>query len=697
MPGRALIPVDHLSEDAARSELARLAFEISHHDSRYHGEDAPVVSDADYDRLRRRSGDIEARFPALIRDDSPSRRVGAAPADKFIKVAHAQAMLSLDNAFSDDDVREFVARAKKFLKLAEGDAITVAVEPKIDGISASLTYQDGEFVGAATRGDGRVGEDITANMKTVGDIPERLSGSGIPARIEVRGEVFMSKSDFALLNEAQVAAEKQPFANPRNAAAGSVRQLDAAITAARPLSFFAYGWGEVSGWPFDGQWQALEGLAAWGFRINPLAKLCADVDEALTLYAEIEAARASLDYDIDGVVYKVDRLDWQKRLGQVARSPRWAIAHKFPAEKATTVLEGVVFQVGRTGVLTPVARLQPVNVGGVLVSSATLHNADEIERLGVRIGDTVRIQRAGDVIPQVLEVVEGAPRGAEAIAFPKSCPSCQSSVEREGEDIAWRCSGGLTCPAQRVERLRHFVSRTAFDIEGLGKKQVAAFFEEGLISGPVDIFTLATRNRDLDPKLEERDGWGALSVTNLFEAIDARRKISLDRFLYALGIRHVGTSNARLLALNYLTIDAFIAAVGGAVDGGSDAYAELVAIDGIGPKVADTLAAFFAEGHNQEAVAALRGEIEILDFEPPETDSPVAGKTIVFTGKLERISRAEAKARAESLGAKVSSSVSAKTDLLVAGPGAGSKLKKATELGVETMDEAAWLALIAGL
>lgn len=710
MPDSAQIAVADLDDLQATAELERLAHEITRHDQCYYDEDQPSISDAEYDELRTRNLAIEARFSNLVREDSPTKRVGTAPSGRFPKAPHAQPMLSLDNAFSDDDVIEFDARVRKFLRLDVAEPVALAAEPKIDGLSASLRYEDGVLVQGLTRGDGRVGEDITANLRTISDLPERLNGSDWPSVLEVRGEVYMSKSDFAGLNEAQEKVGKSPFANPRNAAAGSVRQLDARITASRPLGFFAYGWGEVSALSFERYWQVISALGGWGFSINPLAKLCAGTDEALAHYREIEAQRATLDYDIDGVVYKVDRLDWQERLGQVSRAPRWAIAHKFPAEKATTVLQDVEFQVGRTGVLTPVARLQPVTVGGVVVSNATLHNADEIERLGVRIGDTVQVQRAGDVIPQVLGVVDPSPRGEREIKFPTVCPSCGAHVERErditevkGEvrvrtDVAFRCSGGLTCPAQRVERLIHFVSRNAFDIDGLGKKQVAAFFADGLIYSPADIFTLEARNAvgmpPFEPPLQERDGWGETSVDNLFSAIEARREIGLDRFLFSLGVRHVGQTTARLLALNYLTRDAFLRAMQEAQDKDGDAYADLVAIDGIGPVVADTILDFFAESHNADVVDALSGEVRDLGFEPPQLDSPVAGKTVVFSGTMERMSRAEAKARAEALGAKVAGSVSAKTDILVAGPGAGSKLKKATALGVRTLDENAWLALI---
>ena len=707
MQDSSLIPVEDLDEAEARAELARLARDIKFHDERYHGEDAPVIDDAVYDAMRGRNGAIEARFPKLVRDDSPSKRVGATPAGKFRKVTHSRPMLSLDNAFSDDDVADFIGRIRRFLKLKEDDPVALTAEPKIDGLSASLRYEKGRLVVGATRGDGRVGEEITANLRTVSDIPEKLRGGGWPQVLEVRGEVFMAKSDFALLNEVQEAAGKAPFANPRNAAAGSVRQLDPSITAARPLRFFAYSWGEISEAPFKTQQEAMETFSGWGFAVNPQTRLCLDLDDALAHYRTIEADRASLDYDIDGVVYKVNRLDWQERLGMVSRAPRWATAHKFPAEKATTVLLDIEIQVGRTGALTPVARLEPVNVGGVMVSNATLHNIDEIARKDVRIGDIVTVQRAGDVIPQILGVdLAKRPKGTKPYVFPKKCPACGALVERDrhqkevaGEtretvDIVYRCTGGLTCPAQRVGQLRHFVSRIAFDIEGLGKKQVEEFYEAGLIENPGDIFTLEARAKKGQINIAERDGWGELSAANLFKAINQRRKIGMDKFLFALGIRHVGQAGARLLALNYGALDAFMAAVEEARDKDGKAYSELVAIEGMGKKVAGVLVDFFREDHNRKVVAALREEVTVADFEQPESDSPVAGKRIVFTGSMEKMSRSEAKARAEAMGAKVSGSVSANTDILVAGSGAGSKLKKAAELGIRVLNEEGWLALI---
>ena len=686
-------PVAEMSEADAKATLSFLAAEIANHDRLYYQKDAPVISDAQYDVLRQKHAEIEEQFPQFKQVDGPSTRVGAAPSSKFGKIKHAVPMLSLDNAFSDDDMQEFEARIRRFLSLPSDD-LAFTVEPKIDGLSASLRYEKGKLVSGATRGDGREGEDVTRNLMTLDDIPHELAGDDWPDVLEVRGEVYMAKSDFTALNARQVEEGKQPFANPRNAAAGSIRQLDTSITASRPLKFFAYAWGEVSDLPSNTQMGVLDAFRRWGFDINPLTKLCNTVADALDHYRAIEAQRADLDYDIDGVVNKVNRLDWQDRLGMVSRAPRWAIAHKFPAEKATTVLKDVVFQVGRTGVLTPVARLQPVTVGGVVVSNATLHNADEIERLGVRVGDTVQIQRAGDVIPQVLAVVlDKRPADATPIDFPKACPSCGSHVTREGDDVAYRCTGGLICPAQRVERLRHFVSRNAFDIEGLGEKQISAFWEDKLIDTPADIFKL----KDHQAALEVKEGWGRQSARNLMAAIDERRTIGMDRFLFALGVRHMGQTTARLLALNYLTIEAFLEAIKASDDEDSASYQDFVAIDGIGPKVAASIVDFFKEPHNAEAVAALLDQVSVEEFEPPKSDSPVAGKTVVFTGKLEKMSRDEAKARAESLGAKVSGSVSAKTDLVVAGPGAGSKLKKANELGVKTLDEDGWLDLVAGL
>ena len=688
----ASVAVAALSPAQAAAELKRLAVEIARHDRLYHHDDAPEISDADYDALRRRNDDIETRFADLERADSPSRRVGAAPSETFAKVAHGRPMLSLGNAFDDDEVREFVARVRRFLGLGEGEAVDLVAEPKIDGASASLRYEQGRFVLGATRGDGQTGEDITANLRGVRQVPLELSGDGVPDVIEVRGEVYMPLADFEALNRARAAADEPLYANPRNSCAGSLRQLDAAITASRNLRFFAYAWGEVSP-PFSGtQREALDRLAAWGFTVNPETKLCRDVGQALAVYARLADGRAGLGYDIDGVVYKVDRLDWQARLGTVSRAPRWAIAHKFPAEQATTELLAIEIQVGRTGALTPVARLRPVTVGGVVVSNATLHNEDEIARKDIRVGDTVVVRRAGDVIPQVVEVVaDKRPKRSRRFRFPDSCPVCGSHAHRADGEAVWRCGGGLVCPAQAVERLRHFVGRDAFDIEGLGEKQIAAFWADGLIRNPADIFRLEKQKT----VIEAMPGWQETSVNNLFKAIEqARRHIAFDRFIYALGIRHVGETTARLLARTYGSWAAFERQMRAAEDRDSEAYRELIDIDGIGPKMADTLVDFFAEPHNVEAVDDLAREAAPADFEAPQGDAPLAGKTVVFTGAMAAMTRAEAKARAEALGAKVAGSVSAKTDFVVAGADAGSKAAKARELGVATLSEADWLEII---
>ena len=765
------------SREEAAAELARLAEEIAAHDLRYHQEDAPTISDADYDALKRRNDELESLYPDLVRPDSPSQRVGAAPSGAFGKVRHAVRMLSLSNAFSADEVGDWLERVRRFLGLDPAAPLAVTAEPKIDGLSASLRYERGAFLQGATRGDGEVGEDVTANLRTIGDIPARLP-KGAPEVFEVRGEVYMSHADFAALNEA-VEEGRAPFANPRNAAAGSLRQLDAAITARRPLRFFAYAWGEASAVPADTQAGVVEALGKWGFATNPLMTRCETLQELLAVYADVERQRATLGYDIDGVVYKVDRLDYQARLGFVARSPRWALAHKFPAERATTALSGIDIQVGRTGVLTPVARLRPVTVGGVVVTNATLHNAEEIARKDVRVGDTVVLQRAGDVIPQIVEVVEGArPKGAQPFVFPEECPACGSHAVREVNprtgrtDVARRCTGGLICPAQAVERLKHFVSRNALDIEGLGAKQIAAFHADGTIVLPQDIFTLARRNAQFETPIREREGWGEVSEANLFRAIEERRTVPLSRFIFALGIRHVGATTARLIARHYATWDALAAAVEAASEARPGAaYRELIAIDGIGPEtaramatrfatvdgldetqtnadrfattakpaagkrllshygtaeaallaigeaggglpgpaykdianidgigeeVADALIDFLDEVHNREVVAALLDEMTLEREEAAASASPIAGKTVVFTGTLETMTRGEAKALAERLGAKVTGSISARTDLVVAGPGAGSKLAKAEALGLDVVDEAGWRKLAGG-
>lgn len=690
--------VDSLTEAQARDELEKLAQEIAGHDKRYHAEDAPTISDAEYDALRRRNLAIEQRFPELVRADSPSRRVGAPVSEKFEKVRHKVPMLSLDNAFSDEDVVDFVARIRRYLKLDADAPVAMTAEPKIDGLSLSLRYEKGRLVSAATRGDGQEGENVTANARAVTDIPNVLDGEP-PEVIEVRGEVYMTHADFFALNKRQEEAGKQTYVNPRNTAAGSLRQLDSSVTAARPLKFFAYAWGEVSDMPSDTQTGMVAALERYGFRVNDLMKRCESAEALLAQYRMIEERRATLPYDIDGVVYKVDDLALQQRLGFVSRSPRWAIAHKFPAEKATTILNGIDIQVGRTGALTPVARLEPVTVGGVVVTNATLHNAEEIERLGVMIGDTVTVQRAGDVIPQILGVIEEKrPADAQAFEFPSVCPcELKTPVVREGigsgaEGVVRRCSGEFACPFQRVEHLRHFVSRRAFDIDGLGDKQIEFFFNDPdlPVKAPGDIFTLARRDADNLKKLKDKEGWGATSAANLFDAIEARRSIALERVIYALGIRHVGEQTAKTLARAYASWQEFHDAVLAVANGDAQAREEMDALDDIGDAVIDSLAHYFGEAHNRELVEALAGEIDVQEAERPTMDSPVAGKTIVFTGALERMSRDEAKAMAERLGAKVAGSVSKKTDLVVAGPGAGSKLKKAADLGVEVIDEDAW-------
>ena len=697
----AEIEVEAFNEQQAAADLKRLAEEIGRHDRNYHQLDAPTVSDAEYDALRRRNQAIEARFPGLVRADSPSRQIGAAPAQGFRKVRHSHPMLSLDNAFDDEDVADFYGRIQRFLGLEPDAEIHIVAEPKIDGLSAALLYENGTLVRGATRGDGETGEDVTNNLRVTGDVPHRLKGHDIPERLEIRGEVYMRRKDFFALNAAQEKADKPVFANPRNAAAGSLRQLDSEITKTRPIRFFGYAWGEVSAPIADSLWAAREKLAQWGFALNEPTRLCKSLEAVLEHYRVMEESRASLPFDIDGVVYKADRLDWQGRLGMVSRAPRWAVAHKFPAEKAQTLLKAIDIQVGRTGTLTPVARLEPVTVGGVVVSNATLHNEDEIERKDVRPGDTVIVQRAGDVIPQVVEVVmERRSKSAKRFKFPAVCPECGSAAIRGEDEVARRCTGGLVCPAQAVERLRHFVSRNAFDIEGLGEKQILAFWQEGLVKEPADIFALARRNNDeatIDPPLQEWEGWGETSVRNLFAAIDLRRNIGIDRFLYALGIRHVGQATARLLARHYETPERFLDAMAAAQDRDGQAFHDLVDIDGIGPKVAGIIIEFFAEPHNLTAVEDLRAEILVEDAEPVESESEIAGKTVVFTGTFETVTRAEAKAKAEMLGAKVASSVSVKTDYVVAGPGAGSKLKKAQELELTVLSEADWFDLIGAL
>lgn len=777
------VAVEDLSEDEARKELAVLAMNIAFHDARYHGDDDPVISDADYDALRRRNDAIEARFPELVRDDSPSKKVGhPARQSKFEKVTHARPMLSLDNAFSEDDVSEFVARVRRFLGLSDSAIVELTAEPKIDGLSLALRYEKGELVVAATRGDGEVGENVTVNARTIDNVPHNIVGASVPDVLEVRGEVYIGKGDFDALNAAQEETGGKTFANPRNAAAGSLRQLDSSITASRPLKFFAYAWGEVSGLPADTQMDMVELFDEWGFSVNPLMKRVLGAKGAVEQYRLIETERATLDYDIDGVVYKIDRLDWQSRLGMVARAPRWAIAHKFPAEQATTIVNDIDIQVGRTGALTPVAKLEPVTVGGVVVSNATLHNPDEIARLGVRIGDTVVIQRAGDVIPQVVSVVQDKrPDGTQAFDFPTHCPACGSIAASEGDDVVVRCTGGLICPAQRVERLSHFVSKNAFDIDGLGEKQIAQLFERGWVHDPGDIFKLAQKNEAEGNVLQTWNGWGELSVGKLMQAIEARRSIEFHRFLFGLGIPSIGQETGKLLARHFGSIEALIAFMETAraiiddlpetfdpqavsslnyvlmrlghlkeftetlaptdlfasattipelvaarverIESGklkgdnlklshlkrvaemesagfptaqaTRLYAhnqELAAIDGIGVDVILNLEDFYFEPQNRAVLEVLIKELAVEEAAAQETDSPVSGLTIVFTGSLTTLTRAEAKAGAEALGAKVAGSVSKKTDIVVAGPGAGSKLKKAQDLGVRTMSEEEWIA-----
>ncbi len=711
-------PVDKLTSAEAEKELDRLAKAIAEADRKYHGEDAPEISDADYDALRRRNAEIEARFPLLVRPDSPSHRVGAKPSAKFAKVTHRVPMLSLDNAFSDEEVAEFLGRVRRFLGLKEGEEVVVMAEPKIDGLSASLRYENGILVEGATRGDGTEGEDITANLRTISDIPLRLNGKP-PAVLEVRGEVYMTHKAFEALNRRQEKDGKPTYANPRNSAAGSVRQLDSAITASRSLNFFAYTWGEISELPAKTQSGMLEKFQSYGFIVNPLVRRCETLEEILKFYRDIESKRARLGYDIDGVVYKVDRLDLQERLGFVSRSPRWAIAHKFPAEQAETVLEAIEIQVGRTGKLAPVARLKPVTVGGVVVQNATLHNEDEIARLDARVGDTVVIQRAGDVIPQVLRVIrEKRPKNSKPYKFPDKCPVCGSHAVREVDektgkmDVDRRCTGGLICDAQTVERLKYFVGRDQFDIEGLGGTMIELFHEKGLLKEPADIFALTEKPEKVSKVLAEHRA--ALSeerraaegkdpvktkakkedredkvVENLMAAIERRRTIGLDRFINALGIRHVGETTARLLARHYRSIDAFLDGMKAA-----NAKEELESLEGIGGVVAEAIHDFFDEPHNVKAVERLLEWLDVTDMAAASKSSPVSGKTVVFTGTLEKMTRQEAKARAETLGAKVSGSVSAKTDIVVAGPGAGSKLKDAQKHNVQVLDEDAWLKLI---
>ena len=680
-----MIPPTDLTEPEARAELERLAAEIAHHDRAYHERDTPEIGDAEYDALRQRNAAIEARFPALIRPDSPSRRVGGAPDTGFAKLRHRVPMLSLDNAFGTADFEEFIARAQRFLGLT-GPMRCVA-EPKIDGLSINLTYEHGMFTRGATRGNGTEGEDVTANLRTMRSVPERLPGH-TPALIEIRGEVFMTKTDFLALNERQAAAGDKVFANPRNAAAGGLRQLDPRITATRPLSLFAYARGEASEPVGETHWDLLRQLRDWGFTVNPLSRLVHDTAEAEAFQNEINTQRSALEYDIDGVVYKIDDQALQRRLGFAGRAPRWAVAWKFPAERAATVLRAIHIQVGRTGALTPVAELEPVNVGGVLVARATLHNGDEIARKDIRVGDTVVLQRAGDVIPQIVSVLtEHRLPDSAPYVYPEICPVCGSHAVRAPGEVVRRCTGGLICPAQRVERLIHFVSRAAFDIDGLGEKSIREFFEAGWLHGPADVFTLPERQDEI----AKRKDWGRVSARNLTRAIEARRRIPLERLIYSLGIRRIGEANAKLLARHYGTYAQWRDGMIAATIVGSEARSTLGVILGIGPTIAEELADFFAEPRNVATLDALAAQLTIEDAATPDTaDSPLSGKIIVFTGTLETMTRPEAKSRAEALGAKVTDSVSKKTDLVVTGADAGSKARRAAELGVRTVTEAEW-------
>lgn len=711
--------IKNLTAVEAKNELEWLAKEIARHDVLYNTDDQPEISDAEYDALRRRNAEIEALFPELIRSDSPSYKIGAPVSEKFEKAVHTQPMLSLDNAFTPEDVRDFVERIRRFLRLPETQVLEITAEPKIDGLSLSLCYEKGRLVRAVTRGDGYVGENVTVNARTISDIPQILQGK-FPDILEVRGEVYMGREDFQALNISQQKQNKLTFANPRNAAAGSLRQLDSRITASRKLQFFAYACGEVSEIFAESQMEMMEKFKEYGFVINPFTKVFQTVEEMISYYHDIEEWRHSLNYDIDGIVYKVNDLMFQMRLGFVSRSPRWAIAHKFPAEKAMALLEGIDIQVGRTGALTPVARLSPITIGGVVVTNASLHNEDYIKGIGhkgepiregrdIRVGDTVIVQRAGDVIPQIVDIIaEKRPQNSSAFVFPHLCPACGSHAVREVGEAVRRCTGGLICPAQAIERIRHFVARNAFDIEGLGKKQVEFFFhvqDETLrIHTPADIFTLQRRQENSLVRLENMEGFGAVSVRKLYDAINARREIPLSRFLFALGIRHVGEVNARRLARAYQNYTAFEDAVIAAImpcetenKEGNENWIELTNIEGIGPQVGCAIVDFYQEAHNRDVLSALLEEVTPLDEKPVITAaSPVAEKVIVFTGTLTHMSRDEAKALAERLGAKTSSSLSKKTDFLVAGAGAGSKLTKAQELGVKVIDEEAWLQLIEG-
>ncbi|TAJ71662.1 MAG: NAD-dependent DNA ligase LigA [Phenylobacterium sp.] len=773
-------PIDALTEAEAADELTRLADEIAAHDIRYHQNDDPTISDADYDALKRRNLEIEARFPHLVRENSPSLKVGAARSEKFRPIEHGVPMLSLDNAFADDEAVEFDARIRRFLRLPPDETVGYTAEPKIDGLSCSILYRGGKLVHAATRGDGRVGEDVTANVRTITGLPHRLAGEGWPDEIEIRGEVYLSHEAFAAINEAAAAAGQKTYANPRNAAAGSLRQIDAKITAARPLRFFAYAWGSHSAPVARTQWEALGKLKAWGFQTTPESCRVENASGLLEAYAKMQALRPHLGYDIDGVVYKVDRLDWQQRLGFITRTPRWAIARKFPAQQARTILEAIDIQVGRTGAITPVARLHPVTVGGVVVVNATLHNADEIARKDIRVGDTVILQRAGDVIPQIVSIVpEERPKDSQPFEFPTHCPCpLHTELVREttaagAETVVRRCSGEFACPFQKLAHLRHFVSRRGFDIEGLGEKQLTLFVEKGWLQAPADIFRLHEKRAEI----LEMERFGETSVGNLLASIEDRRRIALDRFIYGLGIRHIGETTSLALARHFETVERFVeiskaaaeqtagplyaelsdldglgptavaailefarsgqallippeisldahlriaipklnsraraalearfgdwssleaAARQAAAETPGDAFLEVASVDAVGVVAARMIAEFFGEDHNRALVDDLLAELSVIPAERPKTDTAIAGKTVVFTGALEKMTRDEAKAQAEGMGAKVSGSVSKKTDIVVAGPGAGSKLKTASELGIQVMTEDEWLALVAG-
>lgn len=686
--------VELLNEAQAKAELERLAKEIRHHDELYYSNDAPELSDSEYDKLRQRNQAVEERFPHLIREDSPSKRVGFEVSTHFEKIQHRTPLLSLDNAFTEEDVHDFIARARRFLGLSADEPVEVVAEPKIDGLSASLTYENGLFTQGATRGDGTVGENITPNLRTITDIPAQ-SHIELPPIVEIRGEVYMRHNDFMALNKSRETTNEAIFANPRNAAAGSVRQLDSNITARRPLKFFAYSSDEIGQFNVTTHWEFLEHLKQAGFQVNPYARLCKNAEELLAYYHELKEKRASLEYDIDGIVYKLNRVDWQQRMGHSARAPRWAVAHKFPAEKATTRLNAITIQVGRTGTLTPVAELEPVTVGGVVVSRATLHNEDEIKRKDVRVGDTVLIQRAGDVIPQVLKAIpEKRAADSKPFEFPTTCPVCGSHAVHHKNEVARKCAGGLICEAQSALRLRHFVSRDAFDIEGLGNKHIEVFFKEGLIQSPADLFTLQARDKTSLTPLRNKEGWGSQSAQKLFEAIEKRRSIPLYRFIYALGIPQVGIATSKLLANRYGNYTDWSTAMRQAHERDSEAYTDLIDIDGIGDSMAEDLADFFNEPHNVQVLNDLLAEITVEDAKKVETiDSPISGKTLVFTGTLQSMSRQEAKVRAEKLGAKVSGSVSKKTDYVIVGADAGSKAKKAQELGVKVMTEVDWIEL----